>query len=429
MENVLKDINGYKKLDYITSWFYLGAKYIKGTKSELAFVSTNSICQGEQVAYLWKPLLNMIDISFAYTSFKWKNNAKHNAGVTVIIVGLKDKNKEKVKNIYIEDKEEEFSKKEVKNINPYLTDGKNIIIENSNTNINKDFPKMSFGNMPRDGGYLILSQQEYQEQEDLKEIIKKYVGSQEFINGDRRYVLWLDDESLEKFENNSFLKDRLNKVRENRLQSPALSTQEYAKYPHLFVQRGEYDEAYRVFKIKNSKEKKEMLTIIVPAVASENRLYVPMGLVYEDTIISNRAMAIYDAPIWLLAILQSKMHLIWLDAVGGKLKTRYNYSIGLVYNTFPVPKLSQKMKEKLEEAIIDILDFRDENGGTLAELYGSPLAEKNSKPMNEDLLNLHKYLDKVVDSIYSEREFKDDEERLALLLKMYKEKMEGEDGR
>lgn len=431
LENVLKNINGYKKLDYIASWFYLGARYIKGTKSELAFVSTNSICQGEQVAYLWKPLLNMIDISFAYTSFKWKNNAKHNAGVTVIIVGIKDKNKEKIKNIYIEDKEEEFSKKEVKNINPYLADGENIIIENSNTNINKDFPKMSFGNMPRDGGYLILSQQEYQEQEDLKEIIKKYVGSQEFINGDRRYVLWLDDESLEKFEDNSFLKDRLNKVRDNRLQSPALSTQEYAKYPHLFVQRGEYDQAYRVFrtKNKNSREKKEMITIIVPSVASENRLYVPMGFVYEDTIISNGAMAIYDAPIWLLAILQSKMHLVWLQNIGGRLKTDYRYSTSLVYNTFPVPKLSEKMKEKLEEAIIDIIDFRDENGGTLAELYGSPLAEKNPKPMNEDLLNLHKYLDKVVDSIYSEREFKDDEERLALLLKMYKEKMEVQNGR
>lgn len=426
LENVLKDINGYKKLDYISSWFYLGAKYIKGTKSELAFVSTNSICQGEQVAYLWKPLLNMIDISFAYTSFKWKNNAKHNAGVMVIIVGIKDKNKEKFKNIYIEDREEEFSKKEVKNINPYLADGENIIIENSNTNINKDFPKMSFGNMPRDGGYLILSQQEYQEQEDLREIIKKYVGSQEFINGDRRYVLWLDDESLEKFENNSFLKDRLNKVRDNRLQSPALSTQEYAKYPHLFVQRGEYDEAYRVFrtKNKNSKEKKEMLTIIVPRVVSENRLYVPMGFVYEDTIIADSAMAIYDAPIWLLAILQSKMHLVWLQNIGGRLKTDYRYSTSLVYNTFPVPKLNAKIKEKLEDAIIDILDFRDENGETLAKLYGSPLAEKNPKPMNEDLLNLHKYLDKVVDSIYSEREFKDDEERLALLLKMYKEKME-----
>ena len=167
-----------------------------------------------------------------------------------------------------------------------------------------------------------------------------------------------------------------------------------------------------------------MITIIVPSVASENRLYVPMGFVYEDTIISNGAMAIYDAPIWLLAILQSKMHLVWLQNIGGKLETRYRYSANLVYNTFPIPKLSQKMKEKLEEAIIDIIDFRDENGGTLAELYGSPLAEKNPKPMNEDLLNLHKYLDKVVDSIYSEREFKDDEERLALLLKMYKEKME-----
>ena len=154
-----------------------------------------------------------------------------------------------------------------------------------------------------------------------------------------------------------------------------------------------------------------------------------MGFVYEDTIISNLALAIYNAPIWLLAILQSKMHLIWLDAVGGKLGTGYRYSATLVYNTFPVPKLSEKMKEKLEEAIIDIIDFRDENGGTLAELYGSPLAEKNPKPMNEDLLNLHKYLDKVVDSIYSEREFKDDEERLALLLKMYKEKMEVQNGR
>ena len=154
-----------------------------------------------------------------------------------------------------------------------------------------------------------------------------------------------------------------------------------------------------------------------------------MGFVYEDIIVADSAMAIYDAPVWLLAILQSKMHLIWLRNIGGKLETRYRYSASLVYNTFPVPKLSKKMKERLEEAIIDIIDFRDENGGTLAELYGSPLAEKNPKPMNEELLNLHKYLDKVVDGIYSEKEFKNDKERLALLLKMYKEKMEGEDGR
>lgn len=412
VENVLKDVKNYKKLDYIASWFYLGAKYIKGTKSELAFVSTNSICQGEQVAYLWKPLLNMIDISFAYTSFKWKNNAKHNAVVTVIIVGIKDKNKEKVKYIYIEKKDEEFSKKEVKNINPYLADGENMIIENSNTNINKDFPKMSFGNMPRDDQNLIIEKYDYDEiianNGEIKEYVKKYIGAQEFISSTYRYCLWLNEEEYEKIKNNSFIKDRVEKVKKFRLKSTKEGTKKLAETPYRFAE------------IRH----KEGNTIIVPSVSSENRLYVPMGFVYEDTIISNLALAIYNAPIWLLAILQSKMHLVWLDAVGGKLGTGYRYSASLVYNTFPVPKLSAKIKEKLEEAIIDIIDFRDENGGTLAELYGSPLAEKNPKPMNEDLLNLHKYLDKVVDSIYSEREFKDDEERLALLLKMYKEKME-----
>jgi hypothetical protein len=412
IENIFKDVKNHKKLDYIASWFYLGAKYIKGTKSELAFVSTNSICQGEQVAYLWKPLLNMVDISFAYTSFKWKNNAKHNAVVTVIIVGIKDKNKEKVKKIYIEEKDEEFSKKEVKNINPYLADGENIIIENSNTNINKDFPKMSFGNMPRDDQNLIIEKYDYDEiivnNAEIKEYVKKYIGAQEFISSTYRYCLWLNKEEYEKIKNNPFIKDRVEKVKKFRLKSTKEGTKKLAETPYRFAE------------VRH----KEGNTIIVPSVSSENRLYVPMGFVYEDTIISNLALAIYNAPIWLLAILQSKMHLVWLDAVGGKLGTGYRYSATLVYNTFPVPKLSEKMKEKLEEAIIDIIDFRDENGGTLAELYGSPLAEKNPKPMNEDLLNLHKYLDKVVDSIYSEREFKDDEERLALLLKMYKEKME-----
>ncbi|WP_147384658.1 class I SAM-dependent DNA methyltransferase [Fusobacterium pseudoperiodonticum] len=412
VENVLKDVKNYKKLDYIASWFYLGAKYIKSTKSELAFVSTNSVSQGEQVAYLWRPLLNIVDISFAYTSFKWKNNAKHNAGVTVIIVGLKDKNKEKVKNIYIENKDEEFSKKEVKNINPYLTDGENVFVESRLENININFPKMSFGNMPRDNGNLIIEKYDYDEiisnNIEIKEYVKKYIGAQEFISSTYRYCLWLNEEEYEKIKNNSFIKDRVEKVKKFRSKSTKEGTKKLAETSYSFAE------------IRH----KEGNTIIVPSVASENRLYVPMGFVYEDTIISNGAMAIYDAPIWLLAILQSKMHLVWLQNIGGKLETRYRYSASLVYNTFPVPKLSAKIKEKLEEAIIDIIDFRDENGGTLAELYGSPLAEKNPKPMNEELLNLHKYLDKVVDSIYSEREFKDDEERLALLLKMYKEKME-----
>lgn len=417
LENVLKDVKNHKKLDYIASWFYLGAKYVKGTKSELAFVSTNSICQGEQVAYLWKPLLNMVDISFAYTSFKWKNNAKYNAGVTVIIVGLKDKNKEKIKNIYIESENEEFSKKEIKNINPYLADGENIIIESRLENINKELPKMNFGNMPRDDGNLIIEKYNYDEiisnNIEIKNYIKKYIGAQEFISSTYRYCIWLNKEEYEKIKNNSFIKDRVEKVKKFRLESAREGTRKLAETPYIFAE------------IRH----KEGNTVLIPRVASENRFYVPMGFVYEDIIVADSAMAIYDAPVWLLAILQSKMHLIWLRNIGGKLETRYRYSASLVYNTFPVPKLSKKMKERLEEAIIDIIDFRDENGGTLAELYGSPLAEKNPKPMNEELLNLHKYLDKVVDGIYSEKEFKNDEERLALLLKMYKEKMEGEDGR
>ena len=167
-----------------------------------------------------------------------------------------------------------------------------------------------------------------------------------------------------------------------------------------------------------------MISIIVPSVSSENRIYVPMGLVYENDIVSNAAMVIYDAPIWLLGILSSRMHMVWLRAIGGKLETRYRYSASLVYNTFVVPEISEQMKENLEEQMGEILDKRDFLGGSLASLYGSPLAENNPKSMNEELLNLHKRLDRLVDSIYQRAEFKNDEERLALLLNLYKKRIE-----
>lgn len=163
--------------------------------------------------------------------------------------------------------------------------------------------------------------------------------------------------------------------------------------------------------------------IIIPSVSSENRLYVPMGFVGEDTVISNSAMAIYDAPIWLLGLLQSRMHMVWLRTVGGRLKTDYRYSASLVYNTFPVPELSTRRKNEIEDLVLNILDIRDEEGGTLAELYGSPLAEKNPKPMNPRLLKAHQELDEVVDRAYKKSGFKDDNERLSLLLKMYSEKV------
>lgn len=404
----------YKKLDYISGWFYKAVELIKqSSKIESAFVSTNSITQGEQVSILWNPLLDNIEISFAYESFKWNNNAKNNAGVMVVIIGLCNGSIQKSKKIFLSD-----GYKVVNNISPYISDSDNIIVYPLNIATN-GLPNMVMGSMPRDGGNLILSEKEKTQLEeyDIKDnIVREYIGAQEFINGKKRYCLWLNKSLYNKYENISEIKERIQAVKEYRLASNAESTRKSADYSWEFVQKGEYEHAYG-YEIKNR------LSIIIPSVSSEHRLYVPMGFVGEDTVISNLAMAIYDAPIWLLGLLQSRMHMVWLKAVGGKLETRYRYSASLVYNTFPVPELSTRRKNEIEDLVLNILDIRDEEGGTLAELYGSPLAEKNPKPMNPRLLKAHQELDEVVDRAYKKSGFKDDNERLSLLLKMYSEKV------
>ncbi|WP_420285324.1 DNA methyltransferase [Enterococcus cecorum] len=409
----------YKKLDYISGWFYKAVKLIKqSNKIESAFVSTNSITQGEQVSILWNPLLDNIEISFAYESFKWNNNAKNNAGVMVVIIGLCNGSIQKSKKIFLSD-----GYKVVNNISPYISDSDNIIVYPLNITMN-GLPNMVMGSMPRDGGNLILSEKEKKQLEeyDIKDnILREYIGAQEFINGKKRYCLWLNKSLYNKYENISEIKERIQAVKEYRLASNAESTRKAADYSWEFVQKGEYEHAYG-YEIKNR------LSIIIPSVSSEHRLYVPMGFVEEDTVISNLAMAIYDAPIWLLGLLQSRMHMVWLKAVGGKLETRYRYSASLVYNTFPVPELSTRRKNEIEDLVLNILDIRDEEGGTLAELYGSPLAEKNPKPMNPRLLKAHQELDEVVDRAYKKSGFKDDNERLSLLLKMYSEKVKELEG-
>lgn len=409
----------YKKLDYISGWFYKAVKLIKqSNKIESAFVSTNSITQGEQVSILWNPLLDNIEISFAYESFKWNNNAKNNAGVMVVIIGLCNGSIQKSKKIFLSD-----GYKVVNNISPYISDSDNIIVYPLNITMN-GLPNMVMGSMPRDGGNLILSEKEKKQLEeyDIKDnILREYIGAQEFINGKKRYCLWLNKSLYNKYENISEIKERIQAVKEYSLASNAESTRKAADYSWEFVQKGEYEHAYG-YEIKNR------LSIIIPSVSSEHRLYVPMGFVEEDTVISNLAMAIYDAPIWLLGLLQSRMHMVWLKAVGGKLETRYRYSASLVYNTFPVPELSTRRKNEIEDLVLNILDIRDEEGGTLAELYGSPLAEKNPKPMNPRLLKAHQELDEVVDRAYKKSGFKDDNERLSLLLKMYSEKVKELEG-
>ena len=425
MEDIFKDVTQYKRLDYIGAWFYLGAKYIENTNSKLSFVSTNSICQGEQVALMWKPILELVEISFAYTSFKWQNSAKANAGVTVIVVGLTAKNDSKEKLIYSEESNQEIVKK-VNNINPYLTEGEVVFVESRSVNINKNFPKMVYGSMARDDGGLILSKSEYIEQVELnpklKNVLKKFMGSKELMNSEYRYTFWFDEENIKEFNDIPFVKKRLEAVRISRRNSSAESTRKYADFPYLYVQRGDYNKVVS----KSNKDLDEMFNIVVPNPSSSNRLYVPITYVNGHDIITAPNEIIYDAPIYLLGLLQSRMHMVWLRNIGGKLKTDYRYSNTLVYNTFPIPDLSEEDKLEIEDRISYILDVRDEELLSLAELYGSPLATKNPKPMNERLLNAHKALDRYIDKLYSKKEFSNDEERLSVLLKMYQQKIEEE---
>ena len=402
----------YKKMDYIAGWFFKGVEFINSANSKLAFVTTNSIFQGEQVGFVWEPLLDKMTIDFAYTSFKWGNSAANNAGVTVAIVGLANNTNAKSEK-YIFD--ETLNRVSANHINPYLTSGEDILVKSANAPLN-NLPKMVFGSMPRDGGYLIISTQEERnriisEYPELSHYIKNYVGSEEFIKDKHRYVFWLNEKTYQEVRDNSIVQKRVEAVKANRLASSASSTQSAAKTPYAFVQKGEYDEAYAAFKASGEDE---FLQLFVPSVSSGNREYVPMGFFDKETIIAAPNSVVYNSPIWLLGLLQSRLHMIWLDAVGGKLKTDYRYSTSLVYNTFPVPELSTRRKNMIEEQVFEILDLREELGGTLAELY-------HKETMPESLREAHKKLDEIVERAYKDTPFNSDEERLSHLLKRYKE--------
>lgn len=393
----------FGKLDYILGWFYKAVKFMEKRKSAFAFVSTNSIVQGEQVSLIWPELFKTTQISFAYPSFKWNNSAKSNAGVTVVIIGFEYKGTQGKKSIYSSN----GTVKKVDNINSYLVEGENVIVYKEKKPLN-NLPEMSKGSSPTDDGGLIFSEYEYQNTvemyPELKKILKKYRGSKEYIEDINRYVLWMSNNEVKLFEKNPVIKKRLEHVRLFRL-GKKNNTLKKASRPWEFVSSGKRKAAFE--KNKNMKQ------ILVPRHSSENRHYVPMGYVDTDTVISDSAMAVYDAPLWLLGLLQSRMHMVWLRAIGGKLETRYRYSSELVYNTFPIENISIKRKNEIERIMLDILDIREYEGGTLAQLY-------NDKTMPELLHQKHEELDGVIDRAYQQRPFKDDEERLEILLKLYK---------
>lgn len=399
MKIALADVKDKKGVDYIAAWFWKGAQYIHNSKAKYAFVTTNSISQGEQVAMLWKPIFDLgLEIFFARTSFKWSNNAKYNAAVTVAIIGVENKSSTKKRLFY----ERENLTFPVNNINPYLTASDNVIVVKTYT-IPKGLPKAEFGCMPYDNGHLLMSESEkdtmLENYPKSSAFIKQIMGSQEFLNDVHRYCLWIDDDKREIAETIRPIKERIAATENFRLNESKDGTS-LAERPHQFREHYEITE--------NSKDK-----ILIPCHSSEIRIYIPIGFVGKDIIIPNSAIAIYDAEKWLFAMLTSKMHNLWVRAVGGSLETRIRYSATLCYNTFPFPKLTTTEKEELERLAQNILNIRDENFDmTLGEMY-------NPESMPDELRKAHQQLDLAVERIYRPEPFTSDEERLEHLFKLY----------
>ena len=388
-----------KNLDYIALWFIKGAAYISRTQAQLAFVSTNSVTQGEHVGLMFPMIFEMgLEIGYAYRSFKWENNAKHNAGVTVVVISLRNV-ANKIKYLY-----SEHVRTQVTNINGYLIDADNVFISRRKQPLTEYLPAMNFGSMPRDGGNLILSETDLRDLKNTdpqaERFVKSYCGAKDYIDGNQRYCLWIADNQAQEAQASPWISRRLRAVSEYRQDSDTSpSTAKYADRPHLFVQR-----AYRPTD-----------SIIVPRHSSERREYVPIGYLGPETVISDAANAIYDAEPWLFALLTSRMHMAWLGTVGGKLETRYRYSNTLVYNNFPVPPLTDQVKEALTQRAFRVLDVREYLCEyTLAELY-------DAENMPENLRQAHADLDVVVDRIYRKRPFDSDDERLSLLFGLYQQ--------
>lgn len=383
---------GWKKLDYIASWFIKGAKYCQNSKASMAFVTTNSISQGEQVSILWPIIFKLgLEIAFAYTSFKWSNNAKHNAVVTVVIIGLCCNPNKKL--IY------DDSVHIVNNISPYLYNADDtFVISTYKPLCNQN--EMTYGCKANDDGNLIL--EGYEKEALITEFpkaecfVKPLMGSLEFIRGEKRFCLWIDDSDYTKAIS---IPPILKRIELNKLYRTcgSIEANRLAERPHQFREHPSLE-----------KEK-----ILIPRVSSERREYIPIGYVDKDTVISDSAFAIYDAELWLFAILTSKMHNLWVRTVGGSLETRIRYSATLCYNTFPFPKLSDVQKEGLERLAQNIIAIRQNNFvDSLGEMY-------NPETMPEALRDAHRRLDLAVERAYSPEPFTSDEERLEHLFKLY----------
>ena len=402
-EEQKKDVEYYfhgksSKVDYVGLWFFKGADFIlKHKKVKLAFVSTNSVNQGEQVNLIWPKIFDQnIEIIFANKSFRWKNSARNNATVTVSIIGLSNQGSRFKKYLIEEDK-----KISVKYLNGYLLDSRNIIVKNSSISI-FGLPKMNYGSMANDNGYLVLDTKDREklllENADSEKFIKPFKGGIDFIKGVKRWCLWIEDKDLPEALSVNFIKDRLEKVKNYRLKK---KNQKWANLSHRFVED----------------RHKEQDAIFVPTTSSERREYLPIGFYEKGTVITAPNQVIYNPSMYIFSVLSSRMHMLWLQTVGGKLETRYRYSNELCYNTFPLPNISDKTKNNLKEIALKLLvDERERHfEKNISELY-------DPDTMPKGLKDLHQEIDILVEKSYQSKPFLNDEEKLKCLFDMYADK-------
>ena len=391
----------WKSLDYVAGWFMKAADYGQHASAAAAFVATNSICQGQQVPILW-PLIFKTNhkIAFAHTSFKWANLASHNAGVTVVVIGI-SKHVEKMRRLYSQGEGVNSILNKVENINQYLVAAPNIFIEQQSDSVSH-FPTMGLGNVPRDNGKLLLTGSELTKlnltKKDQERFIRRLFGSQEFIKAIKRYCLWINDADISEAYSILTIKARIDAVRQVRLASTRPATRAGSQYSHRFDEK---------------RQQGGETVIIVPRVSSENRQYLPCGLLPPNSIVLDSAFALYDAPLWTMALIVSRLHLIWIATVCGKLKTDFRYSNTMGWNTFPLPKLTEKNREDLTRCAEDILLAREAHfPATIAELY-------DPQKMPENLRHAHDRNDECLERIVIGRRFKNDTERLEKLFALY----------
>ena len=407
MKFSLDGFQKFKVLDYVACWFWKGAKYIANSKAEMALVSTSSISQGIQVSMLFPAIFKLgLNINFAYQSFPWSNNAKFNAGVHVVIIGLTNK-VSKTNTIY-KLIDNAWHTEVVSNISPYLVFGNNTAVVSLSKPLDNR-PKMILGSMAKDGGHLLIEDNEKEHiinsEPDIKKFVRRFMGSREFLHSDMKWCLWLNGVDLKDLKGLSFIEDRLNRVKEFRENSDAKSTRDFAKSPHLFRQIAQPSSGNY---------------IVVPRVSSERRQYIPMGFFNHDTIASDANQIIPNGTLFEFGLLTSMAHNDWMRLVAGRLKSDYRYSTTIVYNTFPFPDVNDKQKQNIENLAEEVLLARADNiGKTLAELY-------DPDKMPKDLKQAHENLDDAVDKLYRPQGFKTTEERLAHLLSRYEKLVEAE---